>query len=138
MVWKPSTSCGSRRDVTGGELDGRVSMDDVGLGKMVSTKKDFVGKAMSGRTAFTDPNRVKMIGLVATEADERIIGGGIVFDSKDGPFDHTTMLGYVTSAAAFSLLKTGRSRWPSSRTRRTITARRSTSSPTSTTGRLSK
>ncbi|MEC8710602.1 MAG: glycine cleavage T C-terminal barrel domain-containing protein, partial [Pseudomonadota bacterium] len=87
------------------ELDGRVSMDDVGLGKMVSTKKDFVGKAMSGRTAFTDPNRVKMIGLVATQADERIIGGGIVFDSKDGPFDHTTMLGYVTSVAAFSPLK---------------------------------
>ena len=91
--------------VTGGELDGRVSMDDVGLGKMVSTKKDFVGKAMSGRTAFTDPDRVKMIGLVATQADERIIGGGIVFDSKDGPFDHTTMLGYVTSVAAFSPLK---------------------------------
>ncbi len=91
--------------VTGAELDGRVSMDDVGLGKMVSTKKDFVGRAMSERVAFADPDRVKMVGLVAANAGDKIIGGGIVFDSATGPFDYTTMLGYVTSVAQYSPLK---------------------------------
>ena len=91
--------------VTGAELDGRVSMDDVGLGKMVSSKKDFVGRAMSQRAAFADPDRVKMVGLVAANPDDKIIGGGILFASKDGPFDHTTMLGYVTSVAQYSPLK---------------------------------
>lgn len=91
--------------VTGAELDGRVSMDDVGLGKMVSTKKDFVGRAMSQRAAFADPDRAKMVGLVAAKPDDKIIGGGILFASADGPFDHTTMLGYVTSVAQHSPLK---------------------------------
>jgi len=72
---------------------------------MASTKKDFVGRTMSERAAFLDPDRVKMTGLVAAKPGDRIIGGGIVFDSAEGPFDHTTMLGYVTSVAAHSPLK---------------------------------
>ena len=91
--------------VTGAELDGRVSMQDVGLGKMVSSKKDFVGRAMAEREGFSDPERGKMLGLVATNPGDKIIGGGIIFDSPDGPFDHTTMLGYVTSVAQYSPLK---------------------------------
>jgi sarcosine oxidase subunit alpha len=72
---------------------------------MVSTKKDFVGRAMSQRAAFADPDRAKMVGLVAAKSRDKIIGGGILFDSADGPFDHTTMLGYVTSVAQYSPLK---------------------------------
>ena len=32
--------------VTGAELDGRVTIDDAGLGKMASTKKSYIGSAM--------------------------------------------------------------------------------------------
>ena len=91
--------------VTGNELDGRVSMDDIGLGKMMSSKKDFVGNVMAQRAAFVDPERVKMVGLVARQPGEQIIGGGILFASAEGPFDHHAMLGYVTSVAAYSPLK---------------------------------
>ncbi len=38
--------------VTHAELDGRVTADDVGLGKLVSAQKpDFVGKRCSNDTA---------------------------------------------------------------------------------------
>ena len=41
--------------VAGGELNGQTTAADLGLGKMVSTKKDFVGRTMAQRPALTDP-----------------------------------------------------------------------------------
>ena len=35
--------------VTGAELDGRMTIDDVGLGKMASTKKSYIGSSMRRR-----------------------------------------------------------------------------------------
>ena len=49
--------------VTGAELDGRTTVHDVGLEKMFSMKKDFVGKPLALRPALTDPGRKQLVGL---------------------------------------------------------------------------
>ena len=41
--------------VAGNELDGRTTADDLGLGRMMSSKKDFVGRVMAARPALLDP-----------------------------------------------------------------------------------
>ncbi|TIW76104.1 MAG: hypothetical protein E5V52_19175, partial [Mesorhizobium sp.] len=43
--------------VAGPELNGTTTAGDLGLGKMMSTKKDFIGRVMAGREALTAPNR---------------------------------------------------------------------------------
>jgi sarcosine oxidase subunit alpha len=49
--------------VTGAELDGRTTVHDIGLEKMFSAKKDFVGKPLALRPALTDPGRKQLVGL---------------------------------------------------------------------------
>ncbi len=49
--------------VAGGELDGTVTAHDLGLGRMLSTKKDFIGRAMASRPALTDPGRKRLVGV---------------------------------------------------------------------------
>ncbi|TIR65286.1 MAG: hypothetical protein E5X18_30040, partial [Mesorhizobium sp.] len=43
--------------VAGPELNGTTTAADLGLGKMMSTKKDFIGRVMAGREALVAPNR---------------------------------------------------------------------------------
>ena len=43
--------------VTGAELDGRVTIDDAGLGKMASTKKSYIGSALRQRPELMRQDR---------------------------------------------------------------------------------
>ncbi|TGT03634.1 sarcosine oxidase subunit alpha, partial [Mesorhizobium sp. M2D.F.Ca.ET.171.01.1.1] len=43
--------------VAGPELNGTTTADDLGLGKMMSKKKDFIGRVMAGREALIAPHR---------------------------------------------------------------------------------
>jgi len=56
----------------GTEIDGRTTAADIGLGRMVSTKKDFIGKALLQRPAFNEPGRRQLIGLKAADGKSRI------------------------------------------------------------------
>ena len=47
----------------GGELNGQTTAADLGLGKMVSAKKDFIGAALAQRPALTDPDRPVLVGF---------------------------------------------------------------------------
>ncbi|MGA9320313.1 MAG: FAD-dependent oxidoreductase, partial [Xanthobacteraceae bacterium] len=49
--------------VSGNEIDGRTTADDLGLGRLMSVKKDFIGRVMAGRPALIDPRRQKLVGL---------------------------------------------------------------------------
>ena len=49
--------------VTHAEIDGRTTIEDIGLGKMASTKKAYVGSALKSREALTEPNRAQLVGL---------------------------------------------------------------------------
>ncbi len=41
----------------GSELNGQTTAHDLGFGKMLSAKKDFIGRFMAARPALTDPAR---------------------------------------------------------------------------------
>ena len=43
--------------VAGSELNGQTTARDLGLARMMSTKKDFIGRFMAGRPALLDPDR---------------------------------------------------------------------------------
>ena len=47
----------------GAELNGQTTAHDLGMGKLLSTKKDFIGRAMAARPALTDPARPRLVGL---------------------------------------------------------------------------
>src|SRR3546814_5651666 len=84
--------------VTGAELDGRTTADDVGLGRMAGTKKWYVGRGMLDKPAFTDPDRPKLVGLVPVDGATRILAGSILVDDPDAPAP-AVKLGHVTSSA---------------------------------------
>jgi sarcosine oxidase subunit alpha len=47
----------------GPELNGQTTAHDLGMGKLLSKKKDFIGRALAARPALTDPSRPTLVGL---------------------------------------------------------------------------
>ena len=58
--------------VAGGELNGTTTAGDLGLGKMVSTKKDYIGRMMAQRPGLLDANRQCVVGIRPVDATDRI------------------------------------------------------------------
>jgi sarcosine oxidase subunit alpha len=61
--------------VAGGELNGQTTARDLGLGRMLSTKKDFIGRRMAQRPALTDPERPTLVGVRPVDPKERLRAG---------------------------------------------------------------
>ena len=59
----------------GGELNGQTTAHDLGMGKMLSAKKDFIGRFMAARPALTDPSRPTLVGLRPLDRDDRLRAG---------------------------------------------------------------
>ncbi len=57
--------------VAGNEIDGRTTARDLGLAKMMSTKKDYVGRLMSNRLALLDSVRATLVVLTNAETLDR-------------------------------------------------------------------
>ncbi len=49
--------------LVGAELNGQTTAADLGLGRMLKKKQDFVGRALSQRPALLDPDRPALVGL---------------------------------------------------------------------------
>jgi sarcosine oxidase subunit alpha len=82
--------------VPGFEADGRTLPDDLGLARMVSTKKEFVGRRSLRRPAFVAPDRKQLVGLMAVDRTQAIPRGAqIVRDLGGAP--PVAMEGHVTS-----------------------------------------
>jgi methylglutamate dehydrogenase subunit C len=81
--------------VAGLELDHRNSLDDLGLGKMASTQKDYIGRALRQRENLQSPERWSLVGLELMEPDKKIRGGAILFAADDEIKGHGR--GYITS-----------------------------------------
>jgi heterotetrameric sarcosine oxidase alpha subunit len=82
----------------GGELNGQTTAHDLGFGKMLSAKKDFVGRFMAARPALTDPARPSLVGLRPLDRAERIRAGAHLIP-KDAEAVASNDQGYVTSIA---------------------------------------
>lgn len=104
--------------ITHAEIHGRVTADDIGLGAMVSAKKDCVGKVMSQRPGLSGPEREQLVGLKPVGPVKQFLGGAHLFTEGDDPVRLNDQ-GYITShcysptlghTIAFGLLKNGRAR----------------------------
>ncbi|UCI28531.1 sarcosine oxidase subunit alpha family protein [Mesorhizobium sp. B2-8-5] len=74
--------------VAGPEIDGRTTLDDLGLGRMVGKRAGFVGDALRRRPAFQAPDRQRLVGLECTEEGKRLRGGAILFMPGDTVAGH--------------------------------------------------
>lgn len=64
--------------VTGAELDGRVTIDDAGLGKMASTKKPFIGNALRKRPELERADRPQLVGIFPKDRRQSFNGGALL------------------------------------------------------------
>jgi glycine cleavage system aminomethyltransferase T len=69
--------------VTGAELDGRVSVDDAGLGKMASADKPYIGKAMRDRPELLREDRPRLVGIMPVDRSETFNAGSILCASNE-------------------------------------------------------
>jgi glycine cleavage system aminomethyltransferase T len=83
--------------VAGPELDGRTTPEDLGLGRLASRKKDYVGRAALTRPALTDPTRPRLVGLLAKDGRSPIRSGAQIV-ATPGASPPVEMLGHVSSA----------------------------------------
>ncbi len=83
--------------VAGAELDGRTTPADLGLGRMVSAKKNFVGKIMLGREGLNDPDRLRLVGLEPADGVTPVPAGANLVHDPNAPAP-MPILGHVTSA----------------------------------------
>ena len=104
--------------VVGAEFDGRATPMDLGFEKMISRKKDFIGRWALGRSAFREPGRLQLVGLEAIDPKQSIPPGAQLVPSGDGTTPQQSQ-GHVTSTCfsptlqaeiALGLLADGRAR----------------------------
>ncbi len=61
--------------VAGNEIDGRTTARDLGFGRMLSTRKDYIGRVLADRPALLDPNRPRFIGFRPVDPEKRLRAG---------------------------------------------------------------
>ncbi len=102
----------------GSELSGQTTARDLGLAKMMSTKKDYIGRVMVDRPALTDPDRPILVGFKPVVAHEKLTSGAH-FIAVGAATTMANDEGYMTSVCysptlghsiGLGLLKRGRDR----------------------------
>ena len=85
--------------VAGNELNGTTTAADLGLAALVSSRKDFIGRAMATRPALLAPDRPALVGLRPLERAARLRAGAhFVAMGVERPSADDDM-GYMTSVA---------------------------------------
>ncbi len=105
--------------ITHAEIDGRTTPGDLGLGKMVSGKKDdFIGRVMLAREGLQRDDREQLVGLRPVNPAGRVLAGGHLLVPGAVPTMANDQ-GHVTSACwsphlkstiALAMLRRGRER----------------------------
>ncbi len=84
--------------VGGAELNGTTTATDLGLGRMQSKTKDYIGKVLSARPGLTDPERPAFVGFKPVAPGVRLRAGAhFVALGADGVAANDE--GYMTSVA---------------------------------------
>jgi heterotetrameric sarcosine oxidase alpha subunit len=104
--------------IAGPELDGRTTAGDLGLGGLMSSSKDYIGRRLSQRPALSDPNRPQLVGFIPLDTKARLRAGAQIIEGPR-PAGITPMVGHVSSMTyspvlghdiALGLVKGGRVR----------------------------
>ena len=80
--------------IAGSEVDPRLSLADLGLGRLARYEKPFVGRELAARAA-SGPERASLVGIECLEPGKRLRGGAILFAAGEPVRGHGR--GYVTS-----------------------------------------
>ncbi len=104
--------------ITHAEIHGRVTAFDIGMERMVSAKKDCIGKTMAARPGLVGEDREQMVGLKPIGPVKELIAGAHIFNEEDEAI-RVNDQGYITSVAfsptlghvlGIGFLKNGRAR----------------------------
>ena len=90
--------------VTHNEINGRVTAGDVGLGRMLSPNKDYIGRMMSEREGLNDPEREQLVGVKPLNPANRFRAGCHLVNPDDKASLKTDQ-GYVSSVAYSPMLE---------------------------------
>jgi sarcosine oxidase subunit alpha len=106
--------------IIGQETDGTTTPQDLGMGALVSTKKDFIGRRSHRRPDAMRPDRKQLVGLLPVDPTALLPEGAqLVSLDADLVTTPVPMLGHVTSSYqsaalgctfALALIKGGRDR----------------------------
>ena len=89
--------------ITHAEIHGRVTAHDIGMGRMLSEKKEFIGKAAAARPGLLEPGRERLVGLRPVAPAGVLTAGARLF-LPDDPHDRVHDQGYVTSVGHSPML----------------------------------
>lgn len=90
--------------VAGNELNGQTTAFDLGLQRMMSNKKDYIGRVMAARPALLDHDRQRFVGFRAVDPAQRLRAGAhVVAAGRTATADNDE--GFVTSVAYSPSLK---------------------------------
>ncbi len=104
--------------ITHAEIHGRVTAFDIGMERMISAKKDCIGKTAAARPGLLGKNREQLVGLQPVGAVKEMNAGAYLFETEDEP-TRANQQGYTTSVAfspelgmlALAFLRDGRARY---------------------------
>ncbi|WP_454617729.1 sarcosine oxidase subunit alpha family protein [Bradyrhizobium cenepequi] len=89
--------------VAGNELNGITMAADLGLGRMMSKKKDFIGRVLAERPGLVDPERPALVGIQPIDRAARLRAGAHVL-ARGAKATMENDEGYVTSVAFSPML----------------------------------
>lgn len=90
--------------VTGNELNGETTGRDLGLARMMSQKKDYIGRVMAARPAFLAPERWRLVGLKPVEPSWPLPAGAHLVPRGAAAVTANDQ-GFVTSACFSPMLQ---------------------------------
>ena len=104
--------------ITHAEIHGRTTAFDIGMARMVSAKKDCMGKAASARPGLNGEARQQLVGLRAKGPDHALSAGAHLFEAgatavRENSQGYTTSVCYsptLDTQLALGFLENGRAR----------------------------
>lgn len=82
----------------GNEFNGTTSAHNLGLGGLISAKKDCIGWVLSQRDGLTAKDSFRLVGVKPCDPSAEMFAGAHLMDKK-GPIDADHDQGYITSCA---------------------------------------
>jgi sarcosine oxidase subunit alpha len=88
--------------IVGQDTDGTVTPEDLGMGWIVSKKKDFLGRRSFARADTARADRKQLVGLLPDDPKEVLPEGAQLTGDANG---RSPMVGHVTSSYASAALE---------------------------------
>ncbi|MBT8409581.1 MAG: sarcosine oxidase subunit alpha, partial [Alphaproteobacteria bacterium] len=104
--------------ITHSEIHGRTTAFDIGMQRMISAKKDCIGKTAAARPGLIDEGREQLVGLKPAGPVRQLTAGAHLFDAeasatRENDQGYVTSVGYSPAFGTYlglGFLKRGRAR----------------------------